>query len=52
MINSSLKAYGSIWIFAACTFIGFLFIIFVMKETRGLTDLQKKTIYSPVSQVE
>ena len=47
MINSELKVYGSIWYFAALTFIGFLFCIFFVRETRGLTDLEKKTLYSP-----
>mmetsp|Transcript_24370 Transcript_24370/g.32633 ORF Transcript_24370/g.32633 Transcript_24370/m.32633 type:complete len:130 (-) Transcript_24370:70-459(-) len=47
MINSSLKVYGSIWYFSAFCFLGFLFCIFIVRETRGLTDLEKKTIYSP-----
>ena len=47
MINSPLKLYGSIWIFCALTFFGFIFCLFFVRETRGLTDLQKKTLYSP-----
>ena len=52
MINSALKVYGSIWIFSAVTFTGFIFCIIFVKETRGLSDLEKKSLYSPVSSVE
>ena len=44
MINSSLQVYGSIWYFSALNFLGFFFFLFFVKETRGLTDLQKKTL--------
>ena len=37
---------GTIWYFAVITLLGFFFCLFVVKETRGLTDLQKKTLYS------
>ena len=47
MINSPLKLYGSIWFFCALTFLGFIFCLFFARETQGLTDLQKKTLYSP-----
>ena len=46
MINSPLGVSGSIWYFSAFTFIGFLFCAFVVKETRGLSDIEKKTLYS------
>ena len=51
MINSPLGVHGSIWYFAVLTFIGFLFCIIFIKETRGLTDLEKKTLYTPVNKV-
>ena len=47
MINSSLEVHGSVWYFAVICFLGFLFCLFFVRETRGLTDLQKKTLYSP-----
>ena len=47
MINSPLNVYGSIWYFAGLTFLGMLFMIFFVRETKGLTDLEKKTLYSP-----
>ena len=49
MINSSLKVYGSIWYFSAFCFVGFLFCLFQVRETRGLDDLAKKMVYSPKS---
>mmetsp|Transcript_8475 Transcript_8475/g.11681 ORF Transcript_8475/g.11681 Transcript_8475/m.11681 type:complete len:93 (-) Transcript_8475:55-333(-) len=49
MINSSLKVYGSIWYFSGLTFLGFLFCLFMVRETRGLSDLEKKSLYSPKS---
>ena len=49
MINSELKVYGSLWFFAAITFIGFIFCLLVVKETRGLSDLEKKSLYTPKS---
>ena len=52
MINSSLQVYGTIWYFSGFNLLGFFFFYFFVKETRGLTDLQKKTLYSPVSAVE
>ena len=39
--------YGSIWYFSAFTLVGFVFCVCCIRETRGLTDLQKKTLYSP-----
>jgi len=47
MINSPLEVHGSIWYFSGLTFIGCLFAIACIKETRGLTDIEKKTLYSP-----
>ena len=49
MINSELKVYGSIWFFAVITFIGFIFCLLVVRETRGLTDFEKKSLYTPKS---
>ena len=47
MINSVLKVFGTIWYYSAFCFLGFLFCLVFIRETRGLTDLQKKTVYSP-----
>lgn len=46
MINSSMKIYGTLWYFSGMTFVGFLFCIFFVRETRGLTDLEKKMLYT------
>ena len=47
MINSALQVHGSIWYFAAWNLIGFFFCLLCVKETRGLTEKQKKMLYSP-----
>ena len=52
MINSPLKVYGSLWIFAAFSAIGVIYVIFFVKETKGLTDLEKKTLYTPKSSLD
>ena len=47
MINSKLQVYGTIWVYATLTTIGFIFYVTVLRETRGLNDLEKKSLYSP-----
>ena len=47
MINSAMQVHGTIWYFAGFNFLGFIFFLVVVKETRGLSDLEKKTLYSP-----
>ena len=45
MINSRLKVYGSLWIYSAITMVGYIFVICVIKETIGLSDIEKKSLY-------
>ena len=47
MMNSHLKVFGTIWYFSAISFIGTVFCYWFVKETRGLTDYEKKTLYTP-----
>ena len=47
MINSPLKVYGTVWYYSGFCLIGFLFSVIMIRETRGLFDLEKKTLYSP-----
>ena len=49
MLNSPLKVHGAIWYFGAMTILGFFFCLCFVRETRGLTDLEKKMLYSPKS---
>jgi hypothetical protein len=49
MINSPLGVHGSFWYFSGLNFIGFLFFVCFVKESRGLTDIEKKTLYSPIN---
>ena len=52
MINSPLQVTGTIWYYAAWTLAGCIFCIIFVRETRGLTDLEKKTCYSPKSALD
>lgn len=47
MIHSGLGVHGALYYHAVWNFIGFFFIVFVMRETRGLTDFEKKSLYTP-----
>ena len=45
MIKSGLEVQGTFWLFAVFMIIGTIFVSVFVKETRGLTDLQKKGVY-------
>ena len=47
MINSVLSVHGSLWFYAILTFIGFILSVIFLRETRGLTDKEKKSLYTP-----
>lgn len=47
MINSPLKVYGTMWYFGIITLLGGFLLACFVRETRGLTDLEKKTLYTP-----
>ena len=49
MLNSAMKVHGAIWYFAGMSILGFFFCLCFVRETRGLTDLEKKMLYSPKS---
>ena len=44
-------AHGTVLFFAGFNLIGFLFNLSALKETKGLTEAEKKLIYSPVTSV-
>lgn len=48
MMGSFLQVPGTFWVFAFLNFLGFLFCLVFIKETMGLTDKQKKLLYSPI----
>jgi len=41
-LKSSMGISGSLYLYAIVSFVGFIFMIFFVKESSGLTDLQKK----------
>ena len=47
LVNSQLQVYGTVWIYATLTTFGFIFYLTLLRETRGLNDLEKKSLYSP-----
>jgi hypothetical protein len=48
MMNSKMGVTGTMWYFAGWNLFGVLYCIFVLKETQGLTDFEKKQLYSPL----
>jgi len=47
LMDSKLQPPGVFWLFSTCTLASALFFICTMRETRGLTDKQKKRLYRP-----
>ena len=47
IMDSPLHPYGAFWLYGGLASIGAVFIFFCMKETRGLNDKEKKSLYSP-----
>ena len=52
MIESAIGAGGTFLIFACLNFIGIIFVILFLKETKGLTSLAKKTLYASKSSIK
>lgn len=42
---ASLDTSGTFFVFSACSFIGGIFIYTFVKESAGLTDKEKKSLY-------
>lgn len=47
MMNGPLQVYGTFYLFGVVCLLGTFFFIFFVKETKGLTDIEKKTLYTP-----
>jgi hypothetical protein len=47
LMDSPLQPHGVFWLYAGITWIGAVFFFFAMRETKGLTDRQKKELYRP-----
>ena len=46
-LNSPVGVHGTFWLFSAASLLGFFFMVFCVRETCGLTDLEKKALYTP-----
>ena len=51
MMAGPLQVHGTFFFFGAICLLGALYCQIFLKETRGLTSLQKKTLYAPESKV-
>jgi len=47
LMDSPIQPHGVFWLYAGVTLCGALFFTLAMKETKGLTDKQKKELYRP-----
>jgi hypothetical protein len=48
MVHSSIGSPGMFFILGGITLIGCVFIQIFVKETKGLSDLQKKQLFTPI----
>lgn len=47
MVHSSMGAQGMFFLLGGVTLVGALFVAVFIKETKGLTDFEKKSLYTP-----
>ncbi|CDW74001.1 sugar transporter family protein [Stylonychia lemnae] len=47
LMNSALRPQGVFWLFSGISIFGGIYCIIFIRETKGLTDKEKKTLYSP-----
>ena len=52
MINSKMGVTGTIWFYSAWSLFGAIFCYLFVRESRGLTDHQKKNLYTPNNFIE
>ena len=43
--------HGSLWLFGIISLFGALFMLVFVRETRGKSDIEKKTLYTPLSKI-
>lgn len=44
-LQSDMGIQGNLWLFGSASLLGFFFMLIFVKESRGLTDLEKKQLY-------
>ena len=52
MLASKIGVSGSIWFYSAWSILGTFFCYFFIRESRGLTDNEKKNLYTPSDLIE
>lgn len=45
LINSPLQIHGTFWMFGIASFLGAVFVNYCVRESKGLTDREKKRLY-------
>lgn len=50
-IESDLRFEGTFWLYSACNFVCVMFLIFFLRETKGLSPHELKHLYNPVKKV-
>ena len=47
LVDSKMGFAGTLWLFCAENLLCLLFVVIFIKETKGLTDTEKKNLYAP-----
>jgi hypothetical protein len=47
MVHSAMGAQGMFFLLGGVTLVGALFVAVFIKETKGLSDMEKKSLYTP-----
>ena len=50
-LKSDLDVHGTFWFFSAMSLLGFFFMIMFVKESSGLTDIEKKSLYTRIGKI-
>ncbi len=52
IMKSKLQPYGAFWLYGGLAMVGGIYSFTFMRETRGLTDREKKSLYLPAKMQE
>jgi len=46
-MNSAMQPQGVFFMFGGCSFIAIFYVWYFIRESKGLTDFEKKTLFAP-----
>ena len=52
MMESRMQAHGTFFLFGGVSIVGSIFVLLFIKETKGLSDKEKKRLFTPISGIE